>query len=250
MSQLQATQSVPLVLGELPQEPNIVVGSHYVARALASMTEIPQATWEQMFPGDPECWDFYRVSEEVSPPGFSVSAIAVFYGAEIVGAVPVFQLDYRLDTPLQGRARRVGNWLYDRWPKAVSRSVIGLGSPMSDSCSIGFSPLLTHAQRHAVLRELLACLRRRASEERTSILAIKSLGRQAAELASCIEACGYHRVTNLPIVSLATSFPSFHDYLHSLPKKTRTYMQRKMRPLSEVRTEFRTSARGLEVTAV
>ncbi len=246
MSRVRALQSTPLVLGELPQGRDITARSRYTARALASITQIPQSTWQQMLPGEPESWDFYRVSEEVPPPGFSVSAIAAFDGAEIVGAAPVFQLNYRLDTPLQGRARRVGDWLYDRWPKSVSRSVIGFGSPMSNSCKIGFSPSLAHAQRQGVLGEMLGCLRRRAKEERTSVLAIKSLGHQAMELAPCIDACGYHRVTNLPIVALPTSFPSFHDYLHSLPKKTRTYLQRKMRPLSELRIELRTSARGLE----
>jgi hypothetical protein len=227
-------------------EERVVIRSRYTVEFLSSVTQIPPTTWEQMFPGDPECWGFYRLSEEVPPPGFKVSVIAAFDGAEILAAVPVFKLNYRLDTPLQGRARLIGDWLHARWPRMVSRTVMGLGSPMSDSCSVGFTPGLSVEQRQEVFREILTCLRQSAKKERTSVLAIKSLGGQAVELGPCLAASGYHRVTNLPIVALPTKFRSFNDYLQSLPKKTGAYLQRKMRPLSELRIECRTSARGVD----
>ncbi len=220
--------------------------TRYAVRFLSTVRQIPRNTWEQMFPSNPECWDFYRLSEAATPPGFDVSVIAAFDGIEIIAAVLVFRLNYRLDTPLQGHARLVGDWLHARWPRVVSRTVMGLGSPMSDSFSFGFAPRLTPSDRQQALGEILGCLRTRAKLERTSVLAIKSLGDQAVEFDTCLASAGYQRVTNLPIVTLPTKFDSFEDYLQSLPKKTRQYLRRKMRPLSELRIEIRSSPSGLE----
>jgi hypothetical protein len=245
-SHMSIAERASVLLDQLLIEETERARTRYAVRFLSTVREIPRSTWEQIFPANPECWDFYRLSEAVTPPGFNLSVIAAFDGIQIVAAVLVFTLDYRLDTPIQGPARLVGDWLHARWPRAISRTVMGLGSPMSDSFSFGLAPRLTPTERQQAVSELLDCLRMRAKLDRTSVLAIKSLGDQAAEFDTCIARAGYHRVTNLPIVALPTKFNSFDDYLQGLPKKTRGYLRRKMRPLSELRIDIRSSATGLE----
>jgi hypothetical protein len=167
---------------------------------LPSIEQIPRAACERMLPGENEDWDFYRTAEKTPPSGFSLAAIAVFDGNEVVAAAPVFRINYRLDTPFQGRARRVGDWIYNRWPRLVSRSMIGIGSPMSDSSTIGFAPELSPRQRQDIFAELLTSLHAEARAQDCAVLAVKSLGRQSDFLHTPLIEQGYHRVTNLPIV--------------------------------------------------
>src|SRR5262249_20429363 len=160
----------------------------------------------------------------------------------ILAAAPVFGLDYRLDTPFQGTMRTCSDWLSKRWPRLLTRSVLGLGSPMSDSCTIGFAPHLLPFQRRRIFSSLLATPGHDAQTRGTSLLAVKSLGAQAEQLSPSLGKHGFHRVTNLPVVALPACFGGMDEYLCSLPKKTRTYMKRKMRSVPELRIELRHSA--------
>jgi predicted N-acyltransferase len=71
---------------------------------------------------------------------------------------------------------------------------------------------------------------------------VKSLGTQAEQLAPSLGKHGFHRVTNLRVVALPVRFRTMEEYYLSLPKKTRTYMKRKMRSAPELRN----SADGVE----
>src|SRR5262245_16533541 len=112
-----------------------------------SIAEVPRASWERMLAGEPDSWDFHRAVEAVPPPGFKLGAIAAIDRGAVVAAAPLFRIDYRLDTPIQGRMRPACDWIYSRWPRLISRRVMGIGSPLSDSCSIGFAPELEPEQR-------------------------------------------------------------------------------------------------------
>ena len=220
--------------------------TRFAVQFLTTVKEIPRSTWEQMFPGNPECWDFYRLSEAATPPGFDVSVIAAFDGIEIVAAVLVIQPELPARHAATG-ASTLSRRLAAR-AMAAGRKQNRHGPGIADVgfFSFGLAPRLTHSERQRAIGEILDCLRTRAKLQRTSVLAIKSLGDQAAEFDACLASAGYHRVTNLPIVTLPTKFDGFEDYLQSLPKKTRAYLRRKMRPLSELRIEIRNSASGLQ----
>ncbi len=237
MTAFESARAIAGVSGAVGYNPEI--------RLLPSIAQIPKEAWQEMLPGEPECWDFYRTAEGVPPPGFSLSAIAAFEDRRVLAAAPVFTLDYRLDTPFQGKVRACSEWVNRRWPRLLTRSVMGLGSPMSDSCTIGFAPHLLPFQRRRIFSALLGTLSREAVLRGTSILAVKSLGAQAEQLAPSLGKHGFHRVTNLPVVALPVRFRSMEEYYLSLPKKTRTYMKRKMRSAPELRIELRNSADGV-----
>ncbi|HJU31086.1 MAG TPA: hypothetical protein VJ740_06525, partial [Hyphomicrobiaceae bacterium] len=84
------------------------VPASFSSRRLAGVREIPRAAWGELFPGDAEGWDYYAACEASPPPAFSFSAIAVTSHGRYVAAAPVFRLNYRLDTPLQGSWRPFG----------------------------------------------------------------------------------------------------------------------------------------------
>ena len=211
-----------------------------------SIASVPRAVWETMLPGEPEGWDYYRAVEDAPPPAFKLGAIAALDGDEVVAAAPMFRVAYRIDTPLQGRLRQIGQWVFERAPRLVSLPVIGIGSPMSDNCTVGFAPWLSPAQRNVAFDAMLAKLEAVAAEEKSALVAVKSIDGLADGLQPSLGAHRYNRVTSVPLVMLDLPYASMEQYLSGLRGKTRAYLKRKMRASLQVRTEYRTSLAGLE----
>lgn len=199
-----------------------------------------------MLPGEPENSEFYRLVESVPPPGFELGALAAFAGSTTVAVAPSFRVAYRYDTPLQGRLRQVSDWIHARWPRVLSLPVIGVGSPMSDNCAVGFSPDLPASECAAVFDGLLQHLANEAKDHGSALLAIKGLDRLAEVLDAPLARHGYRCVTSVPLAMLDLPFRSIDEYLDSLPDKTGCYFRRKMRSVEKVRIEYRRSIAGLE----
>ena len=216
-------------------------------RVHASVAEVDRSDWQRLLPGEPESWDYYRVVEQAPPPNFQLGAISVHRNGEIVAAAPLFRVAYRIDTPLQGALRVAGQWVFERFPRLVSLPVLGVGSPSSDTCSIGFAPELDADQRNAVFSALLAKLEEIAETEKSALVAIKSIDDSVDALEPALLARRFRKVTSVPLVMLDLQpFATFDDYMASLPAKTRGYFKRKLRAATKVRSEYVTSLAGLE----
>ncbi len=215
-------------------------------RTFAGVGEIAADVWRGMLPDDPESWDFYRLAEQVPPPGFKLGAIAVYDGDAPVAVAPLFRIDYRIDTPFQGMARRIGDWLYARVPRLVSFPVIGIGSPMSDALALGFAPGLSTAAREAAFECMLTGLRAEARAQRSALIAIKSIGSEVEALAGPLARHGFNRVTTVPVAVIDLDHNGFEDYLAALPKKDRSYLRRKIKSAEGLRIEVRSTLEGLE----
>jgi hypothetical protein len=82
-------------------------------------------------------------------------------------------------------------------PKAAethSLPVLGIGSPMADACSIGFSPRLGREERRRLFSAMLHSLREEAHARRDALLSVKGLGAEAEEFHDCLTEHGYARV--------------------------------------------------------
>ena len=225
--------------------PSQLVGKLTI-KSYESVASIPRAAWERMLPGEPESWDFYSAVESVPPPGFKLGAIAALNGETIVAAAPLFRVGYRIDTPLQGRLREIGDWVHARWPRLVSFPVIGIGSPMSDNCALGFAPELSDADCAHAFEGLLLHLAHLAKADKSALLAVKSLDRSEELLGEILQRHSFKRVTSVPLAMLDLPYYSLDHYLDSLPGKTGSYFRRKMRSAKKVRIEYRSSIVGLE----
>jgi hypothetical protein len=216
----------------------------------SSVEAIPREVWNGMLAGDSESYEFYRAVEPTPPPGFRLGAISVNEGDRILAVAPIFQVDYRLDTPLQGGLRRITNWVHARLPGLMSLSVIGIGSPMSDNCTVGFLPGLAPHERASVFAAMLDRLAQEARAHRISLLAIKGLGRLACELGQTLGEHGYLRTTTVPVAMLPLPFGTFDAWLNTLPKKERIYFRKKLKSAADLKIEYRTSIKGLEAQIV
>src|SRR5215469_17055125 len=80
-------------------------------RALPSVTAVSRDAWNALAPPTAEDWDFLRTCEMAPPAGFSVSALAAFEGDHPVGAVPLFQVKFRLAMTFGPPLSTIAGWL-------------------------------------------------------------------------------------------------------------------------------------------
>lgn len=221
--------------------------SAYTCRFHAGVGEIDAAVWNRFFPGDPESHAYYRACEAAPPPAFRLGAVSVSRDGRIVAAAPYFRLEYRLDTPLQGRLRPLGDWLHRRMPRLVNVALLCLGSPLVDRCHLGIDPDLAPAEATRVLGVLLDELSDHASRNGADVLALKDIADPiAARAHDALKAAGYTRVKSLPVASLALAGKDEAAYLAGLSAATRKDIRRKLRSTSGVDVEVTHSIEGLE----
>ena len=235
--------------GELLEEPRVAVEAPLAAESVAGVGAIPEADWTRLFPDEAEGWAYYKAVEATPPPGFRFEAMIVRErpGGRIVAAAPVFQVTYRLDTPLQGRLRPVGDWLHRAVPRLVAHPVMGFGSPLTDRCHLGLDLDLGDEERIRAVTALLAGLDARAARDGVRILAVKDLAeRDARRLHGAITAAGYARIPGLPVCVLDLAFENEADYIQSLSANNRSVLRRKLKTAGPVVLETVTSIAGLE----
>lgn len=215
-------------------------------RAHPLVSSLPAAEWDALFQGSPEGYDLYKAFEAVPPPGFRLGALTVHDGGRMIAAAPLFRMHFRLDTPFPGRIRALGDWVHARAPRLTGFNILGLGSPMSDNCSVGFAPGLAPEAAAAARAAILADLSRLAAEEKAQVLVVKSLGPEMEAWNPDLVRLGYNRIKSVPVVMLDLGQPGLESYYASLPEKTSSYFKRKLRPAADLRIEYRTSVAGLE----
>ncbi|MDX2155965.1 MAG: GNAT family N-acetyltransferase [Hyphomicrobiaceae bacterium] len=216
-------------------------------RLQASIADIPSAGWERLLPDVPDTRGYYLAVEKAPPPNFAFGAVSASDGDDLVAVAPTFTLDYRLDTSLQGPLHRTLAGLSERWPGLASAKVIAIGSPLLDNLTLGFAPSLGAFQRQQIFGSFLETMEAEAGRTRCQIIVAKSLDESQADLLhDTLTAHGYRRIRALPTVVVDLPFETFDAYLMSLSKKRRSNYRQKMRSLTGVRFERRSSVGGLE----
>lgn len=217
------------------------------AQVVPGVGAIEEADWARLFPDEAEGWHYYRAVEAAPPPGFRFEAMTVTRDGRVIAAAPVFHVTYRLDTPLQGAFRPIGDWLHRTVPRLVAHPVLGLGTPLADRCHLGFDPELSPQDRAVVLEALLDGLDAAAAKAGVRILAIKDLaGREAESLHSTITEAGYARMAGLPVCVLELPFADEAAYIQSLSANNRSVLRRKLKTAGPVQLETVTSIAGIE----
>ena len=204
-----------------------------------SVTAFDRAAWGRCFPGEAESWDYFRACERSAIPGFAWHYFAVVEDGGLLAAVPAFSTHYRLDTTVQGLLKKLMVRLTLLAPRLMILDLLCLGSPVTESCHLGFAPELSEESRIDMLRLIMREFERAADAMGIGLLGIKDARAEDEPLwRPCLR--GYARIPGLPVAVLDLSgFASRDEYLASLSRATRKDMRRKLRAGSAIRIEYR-----------
>ena len=216
------------------------------ARHVPTIADIAREDWSRLFGAKAEGWDYFRACERAMPEDFSASAMGVYAGDTLVAAAPLFRTDYRLDLSLEGPLKPAVEWLYKNARKFVVVPVLGMGSPLTEECPIGFHPALRAEERLAAFDALLAGMDVRAKAEKIPLLALKDItDRDAARAHVPLSRMGFTRVATLPLATLHLPFKDEEEYLASLSASMRSDLRKKMRR-AHVKIDIRNTIDGIE----
>lgn len=220
------------------------------ARILAGIADIASAAWDACLPGEAECHAYYSACDAVASEtgiGLRMAAACAEDKGEVVAVAPFFRLNYRLDTPLQGKLRSFGDALFRHMPGLVTLKLLCVGSPYAERCHLGFSPKLDAAGRRAAFQALAAALEQQAVEEGAHLVVWKDLAPAEEDgFAGLLKQAGFARLGSLPVALLDLPFADEATYLASLSAATRKDIKRKLAKAGEVRIAFHTDIAGLE----
>ena len=198
-----------------------------------------------------EDWDYLRSCEIASPEGFSCSALAAFDGEDLVGAAPLFQVNFRIDMALEPPLRAVASWLAKRSPRLMNPSILAIGSPQTEECPIGVNQSANSVERAGVLAALLRGLSERSDALGSSLVALKDVRDADALWANdTLTEAGFCRFASLPVAVLELPFRSENEYLATFSPRLRSELRRKLRQASNITVELRTSIDDIQETLV
>ena len=209
-------------------------------RVIDALAQVERRTWDGLFPGELEGYDYLAAVEAAGLEGFRWRYLLVEERGRLLAAAPAFLTEYPLETTLAGPARRVADGLRRVAPDALTLRLACMGSPCTETALLGFDTAVTEQQKPQLLRQILAGLEQTASRERCGLLGIKDVAEGDSGLWTQA-AAGYRAIASLPSASLDIDFTSIDEYLERLSPATRKDMRRKLRALSQVRVEVRSN---------
>lgn len=218
----------------------------FTAQVCSHISDIPRDDWEGCLAGEAEGYEYYTACEALSHSAYQLSAIKVESNNKIVAVAPLFTLNYRLDTPLQGKLRKISDILFKYATKLLSLKVIGIGSPLAERCHIGFAPELDAGQHINAADAMLNALEEYARKSGTGLLAVKDLsGKDQIAIHASLQKAGYTITNSLPIAVLDLP-PTEAEYFAKLSANNRSSFKRKIRAAQNLIFEYRTSIQGIE----
>lgn len=219
------------------------------ARALPGMAAIDRAGWTAALPRDAESWAYLAACEAGPPPGMELRAVAVRDPRGFAAGAPLFALNYRLDTPLQGGPlENICNALARRMPRLLEWRMLGVGSPFTEHCPVAVHPRLSDAERATALSALIGEVEAEAARRGAGLVAFKDISTDRAPgLTAALAAGRYFPVESLPLAVLdLAEHPDEESYLAGLSKSTRKDLRRKMKGAGSVTVSQHCAITGME----
>ncbi|MBO9560900.1 MAG: GNAT family N-acetyltransferase [Caulobacter sp.] len=209
-------------------------------QVLTTLDDLPSGQWDALFEDTLEGFDYLRAIEGAGLAGFEWRYVLAHRDGRLVGAVPAFITDYRLETTFEGASRRIAEQVRRLAPGVITPKLACLGSPCTETATVGFAPDLADAERPIVLSALVRAFGREAVRSGCALSGVKDADHAQAELwAAAMKQGGYSPVSGQAIADLDIDFPTIDVYLARLSSGVRKDMRRKLRSRPKVRIEVR-----------
>jgi predicted N-acyltransferase len=219
----------------------------FETRILTTLDDLPRGQWDSLFGGALEGFDYLRAIEGAGLAGFAWRYVLVHRDGRLIGAAPAFITDYRLETTFEGPGRRIAEQVRRLVPGVMTPRLACLGSPCTETATIGFAPDLPEHDRPVILATLIRAFEQEAARSGCVLTGVKDTDFAQADLWSRVAtAAGYSAVPGQPIADLPIDFSTLDTYLAGLSSGARRDMRRKLRSRSGVRVELR-SALGADL---
>lgn len=210
------------------------------ARVVSTIADIGRGAWNACFPATLETFDYLAAIEKAGLEGFRWRYVAVLDGGEVIAAAPGFIAEYHLDTTLTGVGKRLAQRVHTLLPGALTLRLGCIGSPCTETASIGFRPDVALDRRAGLLNRLTEAFMQAARREGCALQAIKDVATpQKALCDEVLTPLGYRTIAGLPVAHLDIDFPSLEAYFARMSAGTRKDMRRKLRALDTIRVEHR-----------
>ena len=212
----------------------------FETRLLTSLDDLPRASWDALFGHALEGYDYLRAIETAGLEGFAWRYILALRDGRLVGAAPAFITDYRLETTFDGGGRKIAEQVRRIAPGVMTQRLACLGSPCTETATVGFAADLPKLDRPTVLKALIDAFERDATRAGCSLMGVKDADAAQSSLWSgAMVAAGYSAVPGQAIADLPIAFSDLEAYLTSLSSGVRRDMRRKLRSRAKVRIELR-----------
>jgi predicted N-acyltransferase len=214
----------------------------FETRVIRSLDHVSPSRWDALFGGALEGFDYLRSVEAAGLEGFEWRYVLARRDGRLVGAVPAFITDYRLETTFEGAGRRIANGVRRLAPGVMTPRMACLGSPCTETATVGLAPELTEDERAAVLAALLTAFEADAAEAGCALLGVKDADAGQGDLWSeATLRAGFTAVPGQAIADLPIDFADVEAYLTRLSSGVRRDMRRKLRSRSGVRIAVRSA---------
>lgn len=229
--------------------PELTVGRRGLSCEIVSgVAATDPAFWQSSLPGEAEGYAYHAACEATGEHVFKLGAAVVRDGARILAVCPVFRIDYRMNTSLQGTARSISEAIDRRLGTGVVK-LLGLGSPYADTCAIAVEPGLDASARRLVFETLIDGIEAYAAANRIKMIAIKDLPEaRVPEFVDLLRARKFGRIGALPNCILDLECEDVEGYLATLSRPTRKDIRRKLKSAEPVRIERRTDISDIKET--
>lgn len=198
----------------------------YQPRTFASISELPRAQWDAVWPPLAEGWGFYRAQEQAGIEGFTFLYLALYAGERIVLVAPLFVADFDMGLAMADAGRQRLQKLQQVWPGLLVFKTLFCGSPTSEKGLVGVAA--EHRGDAGLIEAFDAALRGLARQHRASMIVFKDF--MDADLAALapLKSRGWFAGDSLPTARLDITFASTEAYLATLSSGTRKDVKRKL----------------------
>jgi len=210
------------------------------ARVFSSIADIGRIAWNACFPDELEDYDYLFAVERAGLEGFQWRYAVALKDGEIVGATPGFITEYSLDTTLVGTGKQIVRGLTSLFPSALTLKLGCIGSPCTETVTLGIRPDMTDQERGQVLRTLVNGFAEKTTAEGCGLQAVKDVPAPCRTMFErVLVPSGYRDIPGLPVAYLDVGFPTLDAYLQSMTPATRKDMRRKLKSRAGIRIEQR-----------